>query len=172
MSSKVVESNISKCVEEIWSKYDKDDNGHLDKDEVRQFVNDLLSDNKHLREADGSAYNDAEFEECFSSFDKDGSGTIDKEEMTKFIKTFTVTGTEEDKDEEEAAQAGGELGEPIEILMFCSSTKRCNPSGKPLVNPEELITQIFARIMPQVVKLKVATCDESLIDEAIDAFDG
>ena len=88
--SKIVESNISKCVDEIWSKYDKDDNGHLDKDEVRQFVHDLLSDNQKVREAEGTAYNDADFEECFSSFDKDGSGTIDKEEMAKFIKTFAV----------------------------------------------------------------------------------
>ena len=146
MSSKVVDSSISKCVEEIWSKYDKDDNGHLDKDEVRQFVNDLLSDNKHLREAEGSVYNDAEFEECFSSFDKDGSGTIDRDEMAKFIKTFAVSGSKEEEDDGEAE--AGEFGEPIEILMFSSSTKRCNPIGKPLINPEELITKIFARIMP------------------------
>ena len=44
--SKMIDSSISKCVDEIWSKYDKDDNGHLDKDEVRLFVRDLLSDNQ------------------------------------------------------------------------------------------------------------------------------
>ena len=31
---------------------------------------------------------------------------------------------------------------------------------------------MFAKIMPDTVNLKIATCDESLIDEASDAFDG
>ena len=85
-----VDSSITKCVEEIWSKYDKDDSGCLDKDEVRQFVKDLLSDNQQIREADGSAYDNAEFEECFRQFDADGSGTIDREEMAKFIEKFAM----------------------------------------------------------------------------------
>ena len=168
MSSKI-ESNISKCVEEIWTKYDKDSNGHLDKDEVRQFIKDLLSDNKQLRETEGSAYNDAEFEETFRSFDKDGSGSVDKEEMAKFIGAFAMKSNLGENEEDENENSEEEI---VEILMLKSSTKRCNSSGKPLVNPEELISDVFAKIMSYTIKLKVATCDEVLFDQANDPFDG
>ena len=33
---------IQKCVDEIWSKYDDDNNGFLDKDETKKFVKDTL----------------------------------------------------------------------------------------------------------------------------------
>ena len=31
-------------VKDIWKKYDRDDNGVLDKDEVKSFVTDILND--------------------------------------------------------------------------------------------------------------------------------
>ena len=33
---------VESAVEQIWGKYDKDDNGHLDEDETRNFINDTL----------------------------------------------------------------------------------------------------------------------------------
>ena len=72
---------ITKCVDEIWSKYDKDNSGELDKNETKQFVMDTLQDM-----ADGAGFSDADFDQCFAEFDKDGSGNIEKDEMVEFIK--------------------------------------------------------------------------------------
>ena len=76
-----IEAVIKKCVEEIWVKYDDDNNGFLDKNEAKQFVKDTLMDM-----SDEGAFNDTDFDECFKEFDKDGSGTIEKDEMVEFIK--------------------------------------------------------------------------------------
>ena len=73
---------IAKCVDEIWSTYDKDNSGYLDKQETKAFVMDTLSDM-----ADGAGFSDSDFDQCFGEFDKDGSGTIEKNEMVQFIKT-------------------------------------------------------------------------------------
>ena len=72
-----IDAVISKCVDEIWEKYDKDNSGLLDKEETRRFVMDTLSDM-----ADGASFADSDFDQCFAEFDKDGSGTIEKNEMT------------------------------------------------------------------------------------------
>ena len=77
-----IDAVISKCVDEIWSKYDDDGNGYLDKEETKKFVQDTLSDM-----ADGAGFNDEDFDTCFKEFDKDGSGTIEKGEMVQFIKS-------------------------------------------------------------------------------------
>jgi len=76
-----IDSVIAKCVDEIWSKYDNDNSGFLDKEETRRFVMDTLSDM-----ADGAGFSDGDFDQCFAEFDKDGSGTIEKREMVDFIK--------------------------------------------------------------------------------------
>ena len=80
-SSSEIDQVISKCVDEIWGKYDTDGNGNLDKDETKQFVRDTLSDM-----SDGTGFNDEDFDQCFREFDKDNSGTIEKTEMVQFIK--------------------------------------------------------------------------------------
>mmetsp|Transcript_17760 Transcript_17760/g.22374 ORF Transcript_17760/g.22374 Transcript_17760/m.22374 type:complete len:92 (+) Transcript_17760:101-376(+) len=72
---------IKRCVEDIWSHYDNDGNGVLDKEETKRFVM------EQLEEIDeGKVFDDDDFDECFRNFDVDGSGTIDKEEMVEFIK--------------------------------------------------------------------------------------
>ena len=77
-----IEAVIAKCVEDIWNEYDKDGNGHLDKEEAKSFVK------KTLVEAAGGEgdFTDEDFDACFAEFDKDKSGTIEKEEMAVFIK--------------------------------------------------------------------------------------
>ena len=77
-----IDNVIAKCVDEIWSKYDDDNNGYLDKEETKAFVKDTLSDM-----SDGAGFNDDDFDQCFKEFDKDGSGTIEKTEMVQFIKS-------------------------------------------------------------------------------------
>ena len=36
--SEQIDAVISKCVDDIWNEYDKDGNGHLDKEETKAFV--------------------------------------------------------------------------------------------------------------------------------------
>ena len=79
-SNAEIDNVISKCVDEIWSKYDDDGNGYLDKEETKRFVQDTLAD------MDAASFNDDDFDQCFREFDKDGSGTIEKGEMVQFIK--------------------------------------------------------------------------------------
>ena len=73
---------IRKCVEDIWSEYDKDGSGALDRKETKNFVNNSLSEMNDS----GEQFSDADFDACFREFDKDGSGLIEKEEMALFIK--------------------------------------------------------------------------------------
>ena len=79
--SNEIDQVIQKCVDEIWTKYDDDNSGALDKEETKKFVQDTLSDM-----SDGAGFNDGDFDQCFAEFDKDGSGTIEKSEMVQFIK--------------------------------------------------------------------------------------
>ena len=76
-----IDAVIAKCVDDIWSEYDKDGNGHLDKTETKAFVKKTLADM-----AGGEEFSDEDFNACFKEFDKDGSGTIEKDEMAVFIK--------------------------------------------------------------------------------------
>ena len=68
-------------MDEIWSKYDDDNSGELDKEETKLFVQDTLAG----VEAESSPFSDEDFDACFLLFDKDGSGSIDKSEMVQFI---------------------------------------------------------------------------------------
>ena len=78
---------IKNCVEDIWSLYDVDGNGTLDKDETRQFVKNTL------KEMDPTIlFDDEDFDQCFKEFDQDGSGTIEKDEMAGFIKNVAGLG--------------------------------------------------------------------------------
>ena len=39
-----IESVIRKCVDDIWAEYDKDNSGHLDKNEAKKFVKSTLNE--------------------------------------------------------------------------------------------------------------------------------
>jgi Ca2+-binding EF-hand superfamily protein len=45
-NEKLVEKELANLVKDIWKKYDRDDNGVLDRDEVKSFVADILNDVK------------------------------------------------------------------------------------------------------------------------------
>lgn len=75
------EMMIQQTVEAVWSNYDTDGNGFLDKDETFNFVLDSLrsmgQEANLTREA---------FEEAFAEYDADGTGRISKGEMAAYLK--------------------------------------------------------------------------------------
>ena len=56
-SASEIDNVIGKCVDEIWSKYDDDNSGELDKEETKLFVQDTLADMSNDK-----GFNDDEFE--------------------------------------------------------------------------------------------------------------
>ena len=72
------------AVSQIWAEYDTDGNNWLDKDEMRPFVLDILSECKI-----GTNYNDRDFDRVFSMFDTNGDGQVSKQEMFTFIKNIS-----------------------------------------------------------------------------------
>ena len=82
MNNSEVDAVIQKCVDDIWTTYDTDKSGSLDKEETKKFVTQTLAE---MQDADGNI-DPAEFEKTFAEFDKDNSGTIEKDEMAAFIK--------------------------------------------------------------------------------------
>ena len=72
---------VDELVDEIWTKYDADESGQLNKRETKAFVLDILT---NLQEEPKIA--DDEFAILFEGMDKDESGFISKEEMKYFIR--------------------------------------------------------------------------------------
>ena len=80
MSSEIDEV-IDNCIDDIWSTYDKDNSGYLDKAETRLFIKNTMCEM-----GESGEFSEVDFEKCFKEFDKDGSGTISKDEMKIFIR--------------------------------------------------------------------------------------
>lgn len=78
---------IKDQVNEIWSKYDVDDSGVLDKIETANFLNEILT-------AQGQGPPTMEqFNMFFAEFDTNHDGVIQKGEMARFIKRFIYGST-------------------------------------------------------------------------------
>ena len=78
-----IDAVIKKCVDDIMKEYDTDNNGYLDKNEAKTFVEKTLGE----MQADGAqGFSDDDFNACFNEFDKNGDGTIEREELAQFIK--------------------------------------------------------------------------------------
>ena len=85
-NEKLVEKELKSLVKDIWKKYDRDDNGVLDRDEIKSFVADILNDvklDKQWQTEPDSAKLD--INEIFDQIDKDGNGTVDIDEMVMFL---------------------------------------------------------------------------------------
>ena len=80
-SSSNIDEIINQTIDDIWSNFDKDNSGYLDKNETKAFINSTLTEI-----GENSEYGEAEFEKCFKEFDKDGNGTISRDEMRAFIR--------------------------------------------------------------------------------------
>mmetsp|Transcript_28379 Transcript_28379/g.27326 ORF Transcript_28379/g.27326 Transcript_28379/m.27326 type:complete len:89 (+) Transcript_28379:26-292(+) len=81
MAAPKIDDIIDKCIEDIWKKYDKDGNGHLDKEETKLFVKQTLFEMEV-----NDDFSEEDFQGTFKEFDKDGNGTISRDEMRVFIK--------------------------------------------------------------------------------------
>lgn len=74
---------IMQVVDKIWSDFDADHSGQLDKPETRAFLQKVLAD-----VPPPNAYDEAKFEETFIAIDKNGNGLIEKNEMQFFVKSL------------------------------------------------------------------------------------
>ncbi len=75
------EEVLQSTVDEIWSKYDTDNNGRLDKSEMRAFVEATMT-----QAGVNKTITDEDFKKIFEQVDKDESGTIEKDEMAILVK--------------------------------------------------------------------------------------
>ena len=67
-------------IDTIWNTYDEDMSGELDKEETRNFIQQLLGSEKMT---------DANFNNVFAAIDEDGSGLIDKAELAMFVRKLS-----------------------------------------------------------------------------------
>ena len=65
-------------VEKIWILYDLDDNGTIDFDEMKLYIQETAFKSLKL--------SDSQLNEIYGTIDKDGNGTIDRDEMAQFLK--------------------------------------------------------------------------------------
>ena len=56
----------------------------------------------------------------------------------------------------------------FEVLMLRRRVANTNAAGQTLVNPEELVTALFVKILGDKVTMRESVCDESLLDESDD----
>jgi hypothetical protein len=73
---------INKAVEKIWSLYDVDNSGVLEKDEAKDFLATVLKDVPGAPE-----FNEAVFEQQFEKIDLNKDGLIQRGEMFVFIRS-------------------------------------------------------------------------------------
>ena len=76
----VQEQAILGIIDQIWTKYDDDNNNCLDKEETKKFVQEIIG----MVDSEDQ-FDDANFNEIFTIVDIDSSGTIEREEMVEFI---------------------------------------------------------------------------------------
>ena len=75
------EELIAKTVDAVWSTYDADGNGFLDKQECFAFVKDSL---KEMGQED--TLTEETFEAAFNEYDADKTGKISRGEMAAYLK--------------------------------------------------------------------------------------
>ena len=76
------EDDYKQEVEKIWSTYDGDGSGSLNKEEACQLLKDFIGD------LTGEVPDEDELENKFHAMDLDQSGDIDKEEAVRFLKGY------------------------------------------------------------------------------------
>ena len=79
---------MNKVADTIWAKYDKDNNGKLDYEELKPMMKETFERVKTDGEnrEDIKCPSDEEMLTAFKEYDRDGNGTIEKEEMKKYIR--------------------------------------------------------------------------------------
>jgi len=69
---------------EMWRRYDRDDSGAIDPDELRVMLEDMLEKHQGHRNL-----SDDVFSVCMSDIDRDENGVISYEEFESFLQDFT-----------------------------------------------------------------------------------
>ena len=67
----------------MWSKYDVDNNGTLEYEELKKFVVDTI---QKIKGQDAQCPSDQEMMNTFQAYDLDGNGHVSKKEMRTYIK--------------------------------------------------------------------------------------
>ena len=73
--------NIEDWVDDIWNSYDRDNNGSIDKTEIRRFLDQTFQTAGVVVE-----YTDDDFDELYEKIDITEDGLVSKAEMRNFLK--------------------------------------------------------------------------------------
>ena len=79
--SSIEDDALAGAVDKMWSTYDTDGNGYLDKEETKRFVMDTL---KSMGTTDNVSQED--LDAAFIEFDTDKTGKITKENMIAYMR--------------------------------------------------------------------------------------
>ena len=71
---------VSNAADEIWQRFDRDNNGFLDKIESEKMFRQIMIELGETEE-----FSDGDFKTAFREFDKDRNGRISRDEMRLFI---------------------------------------------------------------------------------------
>lgn len=74
---------FSKPIDEVWDQADSDHNGYLDRNEAKQFLDEIV---KIIDKDRAQNYKRENFDKLFEEYDDDKNGVLSKSEMAQFIK--------------------------------------------------------------------------------------
>ena len=84
---------LESCVVDIFTEYDVDKSGQLDKEEFKAIIMSTIQGMIDIGQGpppglfgENGKFSDQDFDKCFSKVDTDNSGLISKDEMLVFIK--------------------------------------------------------------------------------------
>merc|ERR1712194_322670 len=79
---------IDEEIDEVWHRFDVDDSGELDQEELRGMIDEVYRYQGYANKEDWLSAGD--FDMVWSAFDNDGSGLVDKEEFRSYVKKYTL----------------------------------------------------------------------------------
>merc|ERR1719359_1665878 len=85
MSQYKLQSITDDDMVDMWRRYDRDDSGELDMDELREFLADLLEKEKFHRNLSNEA-----FEACREAIDTNKDGKVSFEEFQTYLGDYTL----------------------------------------------------------------------------------
>jgi hypothetical protein len=80
------DADVMRIVQGLWTEYDTDANGVLDRREARRFVQDFIALIRIREGKVARTFKMESFEKWFTDVDKDANNALDMREMCNFIK--------------------------------------------------------------------------------------